>query len=459
MASREPRERGAWPLSLPCATPPRHAMSTSRTVAEHASREKRALAAHRAALRGSELPGPRHGPSDGTKGTFTHGFFLPFSLIVATMRDPTLRGPYLRVALLRGLLVVLAGTIAVAKGDITAREDKKNGRHADLAFNGREVGVVVHKSKSGEPPAAPVHVDLPGLHVDLDEKNDQASVKVLGQSVPVSRPQLAPPPTPTPPIEPTATVPEAKPAEPPTLLRRMWNRVRHSWAWLLTLIAFLSAIEGVVVFFSRRWDDWLSFHASRLAAIRPEDESPKTPKIALDLGWLYRKLKRRFRGYVVFAAGIPALLPLRLLPGAGDILFSIALTMWGWYWLGVFSAAKSAHAWADADSARMPAPIRAIHERVSGHVVFAPLRWYGKLWAKVTHSVNPAATTFERSPAAFLGFALARVILSLPGLYLLARPLVPVAAGRLCAEVDPEDRFSVQSETAATATNAANASV
>jgi hypothetical protein len=66
-------------------------------------REKDALAAHRAALRGSELPAPNDAP----RGTFLHGFFLPFSLIVATLRDPQLRGPYLRLTLLRGLLVVL----------------------------------------------------------------------------------------------------------------------------------------------------------------------------------------------------------------------------------------------------------------------------------------------------------------------------------------------------------------
>jgi hypothetical protein len=56
--------------------------------------------------------------------------------------------------------------------------------------------------------------------------------------------------------------------------------------------------------------------------------------------------------------------------------------------------------------------------------------------------VNSAAATFERSPAAFLGLALARGVLALPGLYLLARPIVPVAAGRICAESDPGDRFA-----------------
>jgi hypothetical protein len=378
-------------------------------------REKSALLAHRAALRGSTLPPP----DDAPKGTFVHGFFLPFSLIAATLRDPELRPPYVRVVALRAVVVVLVGIVAIAGGNVRAREHRHDG-----------IGVVVHRSPGHEKPAA-VHVDLPGLKVDIDDKEEKAAVSVLGQTVPVQG------------VEPAhAQAPSDEPAPPSGLLGRAWGHVAHSWAWLLALFTFLSATEGVIVFFSRRWDDWLSFHASRLAAIRPEDDAPKTPKLAVDLGWLYRKLKRRLRGYVVFGAGLPALLPLRLVPTIGGWLFTIAATMWGWYWLGVFSAAKSAHAWADEERALSPAPIRSLNERLSSSTVFAPLRWYGRAWARITSSVNPAATTFERSPAAFLGLALARVVLAFPGLYLLARPIVPVAAGRLCAEADPAARFT-----------------
>jgi hypothetical protein len=396
-------------------------------------REKSALAAHRAALRSSVIPPPHDAP----KGTFMHGFFLPFSLIVATIRDAELRGPYLRLVLLRGLLVVLAGVIAIAGGKISG--DRKEST--------APAGVVVTHSKDRTKRSAPLHVNVPGLHVDIDPDKDEASVSVLGQSLPVKEIDAVAPKAPPPPPERAAEPPvppqAATPAAPPSLARRAWTRIGRSWRWLLALFAFLSIAEGVVVFFSRRWDDWLSFHASRLVAIVPEDALPKTPKIAIDLRWLYRKLKRRFRGYVVFAAGLPALLPLRLVPGAGPYLFSIAVTLWGWYWIGVFSAAKSAHAWADEERALPPAPIRKLNERMSPHFVFGPLRWYGRTWARLTHGVNPAATTFERSPTAFLGLALARVVLSLPGLYLLARPIVPVAAGRLCAEADPAERFSL----------------
>ena len=122
--------------------------------------------------------------------------------------------------------------------------------------------------------------------------------------------------------------------------------------------------------------------------------------------------------------------------------WALAATLWGWYWLGIFSAAKSAHAWADEATAPPPFPIRELSGRVSRGALVAPLRIYTRVWARLTRGMNPAAATFERSAAAFLGLALARVFLSLPGVYFLARPIVPVAAGRLCAESDPADRFS-----------------
>lgn len=220
-------------------------------------REKVALAAHRAALRGSALPPP----GDAPKGMFLHGFLLPFSLITATLRDPELRGTYLRVLLMRSALVVVVGIIAVAGGNVRARERKGPG----------EVGIVVHHSPNHAKPAA-VHVDLPGLKVDIDDKEEKASVAVLGQNVPVHDVRGAR----------ADTAEPREPQAPPGLALRMWRHVASSWAWLLALVTMLSATEGVVVFFSRRWDDWLSFHASRLASIRPEDDVPKTPKVAFD---------------------------------------------------------------------------------------------------------------------------------------------------------------------------------
>lgn len=373
-------------------------------------RERSAIAAHRAALRGSDLPAP----SDAPKGTFLHGFFLPFSLILATLRDRELRGPYVRVLAVRGSIVGFFAIMAIAGGNIEGTKSQRESRN----------GIRIHKDGK---PGKPLKVDLPGLHVDIDEERNQQEVTLLGQKLPVT------------------TIEAPTPDEPPTP-STLGKKVSDGWTWLLGLVAVISVFELMVVFFSRRWDDWLSFHASsRLALILPEDATPATPKLGFDLKWIYRKLKRRVRGYVVFAIGLPLLFPLRMIPVVGPWLFTILATAWGWYWLGVFSAAKSAHAWADHEQALPPAPIRRLTSLPGPSIVIGPLRWYGRRWSSIARSLDPAATTFERSPTAFLGLALARVILALPFVYLLARPIIPVAAGRLCAEADPTARFSIES--------------
>jgi hypothetical protein len=359
-------------------------------------RGKRAVEAHRATLRGESTLVPPH---EAPRGSFLHGFFLPFSLIAATIRDPVLRGPYARLTIIRMAVVLAAAIILFMNG-----QGPRSPRAGMVATD------------------KPVKVDVPGVHVDTGEKE----VVVLGQTMPMTVREKPKP------------EPEAKP-EP-----RIIVLLKTGWKWLLAMIAFLSFLEGAIVFFSRRYDDWISFHGSRLAGIRPEDDIPKEARIAVDLKWLYRKFRRRVRGYIVFAAGLPMLLPLRFVPHLGDWIFTFAATLWGWYWLGVFTAAKSAHAWADEATAPSPLVIRTLNDRLAGKWWTAPLRIYGRLWAWITRGVNPAAATFERSPMPFLGLALARVVLSLPALYLLARPIVPIAAGRLCAEVDPQDRFTAR---------------
>ncbi len=392
------------------------------------------VAAHRSVWRGVA----RSPPNPGLNSGFAHGFLLPFSLFALALGDAKLRTTYLRVALVRACIVGIVGIVAATQGDLAqfSRESKRAPDVADVApsasreTDGNGNG---HDERDEETDtrtsAKSVHIDLPGVKVDVEGPKHEAFVSLLGRKLPVTMGD--------------GSASENRDVNAPRgVLLRARDRLKDGWQWLLQLVAIVSAAEFVLVALSRRWDDWVSFHASRLAAIRPEEEFPKPPKIALDVRWLYRKLKRRIRGYIVFASGIPALVPLRLLPTVGPWLFTLAVTLWGWYWLGVFTAAKSAHAWVDEETALPPAPIRSLNHHVPDHAWLRPLRWYGRTWARITHAVNPASATFERSPAAFLGLAAARVVLSLPGFYLLARPLVPVAAGRLCAESDPQNRFS-----------------
>lgn len=337
------------------------------------------------------------------KASFVRGFVLPFALIVATLRDRELRGPYLRITAARVVAVAVVSVLAFGTGSHAKPKDGHGPR------------VVVHHDGK---PGPGVHVHMAGVDVDIDAREEgKDKVVVLGRDVPVVDAARTPART-----------------------------IEHGWGLVLAILGVISGASGVVVALSRRYDDWLSFGASRLAAVAPEDPSAPTPRVALDPKWLYKKLRRRIRGYVVFAAGVPALALFQLVPTIGEWLFHGALTGWAWYWLGVFTASKTAHAWADEGRAPAPLVIRELNERLPRRWFIAPLRAYARAWAWLTRGVNPPAAVFERTPAAFLGLALARAILAFPGLYLLARPIVPIAAGRLCADADPYGRFATPAE-------------
>jgi hypothetical protein len=374
------------------------------------AREREAVAAHRSSLRGAAMPPPSAAP----RGTFAHGFLLPFSLIAATFRDPTLRGPFVRTTAVRLLVIALLTGIGLASG---SSPHDKEGRTGPV--------VVVHHDIGTTPPSpsAGVHVHVPGVQVDLNEApGAKSEVKVLGQSVPV--------------VDIDEHAQEAKKKGP-----------IGPWKWLLAVIAMISGSTAFVIALSRRYDDWLGFGISALASIQPEDAERKTPKIGVDWKWLWKKLKERIRESVAFAAGMPLIALLQLVPTAGDVLFKIASVAWGWYWLGVFTAAKSDHALVDAPVAPPPRLLRGVLSVSSAHWLFTPFRLYARLWARLGRSFDAPAAVFERTPAPFLGLGLARAILSLPGLYVMSKSIIPVAAGRLIAESDPHGRFAAERAT------------
>ena len=373
------------------------------------AREQGALAVHRASLRGGDLPAPQSAP----RGTFVHGLLLPLSLLAATLRSPVLRAPFLRLAAVRGALLAVFAVLALAVGN--AEEEASPGP-----------SVAASHDRDQDDDDSPVDVDVRGLHVHIDQAKNQGSVVILGHRVPIA--ELAAPVAPPPPT---------------SRLARLRDGLARRWKRIVAFVGGLSVLEGVIVFFTRRWDDWLSFHVSALAGIRPESPRPPERAVSFDVKWIRRKVTRRLRGYVILASGMPLLYLLRLVPVVGSWLFGVIATLWAWYWVGVFTASKSAHAWADDGIAPPPQVVRSFNARFATGWWWWPLRVYGRLWAWLVRGVSSAAATFDRSPAPFLGLALARAVLALPGLYLLARPIVPVAAGRLCAESDPADRFVV----------------
>jgi hypothetical protein len=377
-----------------------------------ASRERLAWDAHKDVVRGSSFPPPNLSPG----GTFLHGFLLPFSLIATTLRHPTLGMSYVRLTVARVVVVTLLAVVGFQSGllydpkmprsplsiaaDASANQTRAMTPH--LRF---EAGPHSNDEAKTPPPPPPRRTD-----VDADDERDEDSESQA----------------------PSQSAEKANTLGEKPLIVQV---AAGSWKWLAWFFGVVSMIEGIVVTFSRRWDDWLGFHTAPLAGVRAEDPFPPQPKVSFfEPRWLFKKAKRRLRGYVVVAAGIPLVALFRLVPTIGEWLFAAGLTAWSWYWLGVFTAAKSAHAWVDDGYAPLPTLIREFRDRSVGQRWLAPVNLYARIWAWATRGLNAPASVFERNTRSFLGLALARVVLSLPGLYLLARPIVPVAAGRLCAE-------------------------
>ncbi|MFP2927469.1 hypothetical protein ACLESO_20180 [Pyxidicoccus sp. 3LG] len=203
------------------------------------------------------------------------------------------------------------------------------------------------------------------------------------------------------------------------------------------LFAALQLAQWVVIAMSREYHDAIARDASLLTGVKPEDDEV-TPRIHVDVPWIRKKVKRRWRAFILFIMGFPALALLSMPFMCSSTLFSILSSAWGAWWLVVFTAAKSGHAWEAVGEPRPPWFLRAwtwATTRVPG------LRWgvlqrYGERWSRRTSEVLAPVATVERHPWAFAGLALVRFLGAFPPMKFFIRPLIPVASAHLLAHED-----------------------
>ena len=207
-------------------------------------------------------------------------------------------------------------------------------------------------------------------------------------------------------------------------------------AFWAALFAAMHLAQWVVIALSRDYHDVIAREASLLTGVKPEDEEIQ-PRVRLDVPWLRKKVKRRWRAAVLFAVGVPAMVVLTVpFLCISSTVFTVLSTLWGAWWLVVFTAAKSEQAWMAAAAFRPPWFLRAwtwLTTRVPG------LRWgmlqrYGAFWTRRTEEVLAPVSTVERHPWAFAGLALVRFISFTPPLKFFVRPLIPVASAHLLAQ-------------------------
>ncbi|WP_153882663.1 hypothetical protein [Myxococcus sp. AB025B] len=203
----------------------------------------------------------------------------------------------------------------------------------------------------------------------------------------------------------------------------------------IALFAAMQLAQWVIIALSRDYHDVISRDASLLTRIEPEDEA-FTPHVRLNVQWLRKKVQRRVRAMLLFAVGVPAAVfvasPLFCTGLSGPLLTAIT-SLWGMWWLMVFTAAKSCRAWDEVAGQRPPWFLRAwttLTTRVPG------LRWgilqrYGAMWTQRTSEVYAPVASVERHPWAYAGLSLVRFVGSFAPLKFFVRPLIPVASAHI----------------------------
>jgi hypothetical protein len=213
-----------------------------------------------------------------------------------------------------------------------------------------------------------------------------------------------------------------------------WNRQFVYWA---AIYSSLQIPQWIVIALSRDYHTALTRELSLKVGQVPEDE-PLTPRVRLNTQWLGKKMRRRWQFLVVFSLGLPLLwVAKKVIPG-GTLLFPVMLSLWGAWWFVVYTAGKSARAWAETEP-REPWFLRGWGWLASRIPLFrwGPFGKYGSMWTKHTRPLFSPAASVERQPWVLSGLAVGRALAVLPLVKCFLRPVIPVAATHLLAASPP----------------------
>ncbi|RKG95960.1 hypothetical protein D7V97_36385 [Corallococcus sp. CA053C] len=219
--------------------------------------------------------------------------------------------------------------------------------------------------------------------------------------------------------------------------------VRHgilflgSWEFWVAFFGSLSVAQWVIVALSRDFHTVISREASLATGVTPEDPEIH-PRVRLNFPWMRAKVRRRWRAFVLFAAGFPALAVLTTPVLWNKPVFTTLSTAWGFWWLIVFTAAKSDRAWV-APVTNPPWFFRRWEQLAHALPVlrWGPFNRYLWMWARRTEGVGSPIAAVERQPWAFAGLAATRFVGSLPPFRCFTRPFIPVASAHLLS-LDPK---------------------
>ncbi|WPB81603.1 hypothetical protein KYC5002_21100 [Archangium violaceum] len=359
---------------------------------------------------------------------FVHGVCLPFHLLRDLWADQALRRYYLKVGVLQavtivGLAVLFTGSgkeavETVGPGEWSERHQEEVARELEEARAELEEAEAGMEKLRKLQKVAEDSGMLAGM-AGADEEKVRAAVEhaLTEAQAAEDRRQAA------------RDAAEAKREQAEKLEGKHTVRRVIYWAALLSMLQFA---QWIVIALSRDFHTVIEREASLRTGLVPEDE-PLTPRVRLNMPWVRTKMRRRWRGMVLFVLGAPVLwLCTRWLPWRDEVLATL-MSLWGAWWFVVFTAGKSALAWKE-ETAGEPWFLRGwngLTSRIPG------LRAYGSLWTNQTREVFSPAASVERRPWSLMGLAVVRALSSLPLVRCFLRPLIPVAAAHLLVRAAP----------------------
>ncbi|WP_257447222.1 hypothetical protein [Archangium lipolyticum] len=207
-----------------------------------------------------------------------------------------------------------------------------------------------------------------------------------------------------------------------------WDRQLVYWA---AIYSSLQIAQWIVIALSRDYHSELTRELSLRVGQVPEDE-PLVPRVWINTRWFGKKLRLRWQALVVFSLGVPLLWVVKKIIPGGNLLFPALLSLWGAWWFVVYTAGKSARAWAEAAP---PEPwfLRGWRWLVSRIPLlgWTPFKMYDSLWTTLTRPLFSPAASVERQPWMLAGLAVGRAFSMIPLVRCFLRPVFPVAATHL----------------------------
>ncbi len=211
---------------------------------------------------------------------------------------------------------------------------------------------------------------------------------------------------------------------------------------LARLLAIVGVLEWLLIWIGREHHDVIAEGTARLTGV-PSEPANVPARLRLDFRWLKIKAWRTARFFLFVGLASPLTYELGQIPRVGNALGVAVQAAWTAYWASVFAIANSPLAWQSPEHGWAPWFIRLLVRPARLPLLGLPFRFYAWALTRATRAVWPACRAFEAAPWESAGLALARGVASVPGLYLVARPMfAPAATHAFIAGVAPSQAAS-----------------